>query len=223
MKAVDSRTIEVFQELQLLCPEDLRGTLCKTLRSHSALPWRHADDRERALAETSPEGPEYLVFERSDDEELPACTLALFGKSDGYKVGNIIPKNSYDLSHSEYNDILKNFEEIVLHPIADELELSVDLTPRRQSISDWTSEDAASALRTFSVVANKSTGSAHPADRDSWFQFLIAAHECHKNLDTTLLERWLIEVEEWPQEIAHDLAREYDYSMGLLDFQASAA
>lgn len=163
------------------------------------------------------------MFERSADEELPACALALCEKPDGYEVGNIIPQDSRDLTRVEYNDILNNFAEVVLEPVADELGFSISWTPRRQSITDWTCRKAASALHSFSVCANKSTGSAHPADRNTWFQFLIAAHECHKMLDTALLERWLIEVEEWPQEIAHDLAREYGYSMELLKFRASAA
>ena len=216
-------TIEVFQDLHFLCPEERRLSVRETLRSRSASPWRHAGDRERAFVEISPEESDYLVFERSADGELPACTLALFGKTGGYKVGNIIPKGPHDLTHSEYNDLLGEFAQTVLQPVVDDLELSITQTPRRQSITDWTSVDAASALRRFSVCANKSTGSHHPADRDRWFQFLVAAHECRSKMDTVLLERWLAEVEQWPQEIAHDLAREYGYSIDLLNFQADAA
>ncbi len=223
MKVAPSPSIEVFQDLYLYCPEDARPALRCALLSHVAPPWRHAQDRERALVEISDDGSDYMIFERSEDEYLPACTLALVGKSYGYAVGNVVPQGRPELTHSEYNDILENFEQSVMKLPIPDLELSIRKTDRYQSIDDWTSKDTVAALRRFSNGANKATGSAYPNDQNSWFQFLFAAHRCGKKIDLEFLERWLVEVENWPQEVAHDLACEYDYSMDLLAFCGEAA
>jgi hypothetical protein len=35
-------------------------------------------------------------------------------------------------------------------------------------------------------------------------------------VDSELLCRWLHEVERWPEETAHELLRDYDFSLSLL-------
>jgi len=223
MATVHAPSIEVFQDLRLSSPGHTRSSLREILLSRVAPPWRHAEDRERTLDEISKDALEHLIFERSAAADLPASVLVLFGEGNGYKISNIFPQKIGDLSISEYNDVLGDFREKLLRCNSEIPKLSMELTQRYQSITDWISSDAALALHTFSVCANKWTGSAHPADRKRWFRFLTAAYEGDRSLDTYLLERWLTEVEEWPHEIAHKLVTEYEYSMDLIDFRAAMA
>ena len=104
-------------------------------------------------------------------------------------------------------------------PASKEFQFDFRYTERQQTLTDWISEDAATALHTFSLAANKSTGAGHPSDRQRWFEFLSAVHENHTKLDTDLLGRWLVEVEDWPPEMAHDLVDKYQYSMDFLRFR----
>ena len=53
-------------------------------------------------------------------------------------------------------------------------------------------------------------------------QFLFAAYDTDSRLDTDLLGRWLVEVEDWPPEVAEHLTDEYRYSMDLLRSRADA-
>jgi hypothetical protein len=47
--------------------------------------------------------------------------------------------------------------------------------------------------------------------RDRLFTFLIRAHK-----DAARLARWLIEVEDWPDNKAHALDIEYEFALDLL-------
>ena len=212
-------SIEVFQDLTLTSRDGQRLALRDALRRSAAAPWRHAEEREREFPDTS---YEFLAFQRAPGDSLAASGLTLCGRADGYEVVNIVPLEAGELGVSGYNDILNDFIERVVGPASRELDFEVGVTPRKQSIVDWTSDEVASALHTFSVCANKSTGAGHPADRKRWFEFLFAAHAANTRLDTELLGRWLVEAEAWPPEVAHDLVDRYQYSMDLLKSRAAA-
>ncbi len=71
-------------------------------------------------------------------------------------------------------------------------------------------------LHQFSAAANKGTGSAHPYDKRRWFDFLIEAYKSGASLDSYTLRRWLIEEENWPDELATNLVEEYEFARSLL-------
>lgn len=78
-------------------------------------------------------------------------------------------------------------------------------------------DDAAEeALHNFSILANKATGSSHPRDQERWFQFIFAAYRAPQQLDIDNLMRWLVEIEGWSDEKAHDLVIEYEFGLALL-------
>lgn len=218
MRGNEAVCIEVFQDLTLTSSAGQRSALCEALSRNAMPPWRHAEEREREFSKTS---REYLAFQRASADNLAASGLTLCEQADGYEVVNIVPLEDGELGISGYNDVLNDFIKRVVNPAAQELRFDVTLTPRKQSITDWTSDEVASALHTFSVCANKSTGTGHPADRKRWFAFLFAAYATNTKLDTEFLSRWLVEAEEWPPDIAHDLVDRYQYSMDLLRSRAA--
>lgn len=218
MRGNEAVCIEVFQDLILTSCDGHHSALREALCRNTTPPWRHAEERELEFPETS---REFLAFQRVPADNLAASGLTLCERTDGYEVVNIVPLEDGELGISGYNDVLNDFIKCVVNPAQQELKFDVTLTPRKQSITDWTSDEAASALHAFSVCANKSTGAGHPADRKRWFDFLFAAYAANTKLDTELLGRWLVEAEEWPPDIAHDLADRYQYSMDLLRSRAA--
>ena len=138
-------------------------------------------------------------------------------EANGYKVPNIVPRDYGELGITGYNDILNDFIDLIVKPASECSEFCVKITEREQSIQDWTSKEAADALHSFSVAANKSTGSGHPSDRKRWFQFLMSANKANKKPDPELLERWLVEAEEWPPDVASRLAIQYEFGLDLLN------
>lgn len=204
-------SIEIFQDLLLKFPEERRCEIRQALRQNVKAPWRHAEERERDITD------DIMAFERESDDYFPKSGLSLWSDSEGYEVTNIVPLEIDHLSISSYNDILGDFIDRVIQPVSKTSGFRIEVSARRQSITDWTSQEAADALHRFSLVANKSTGSSHPSDQKRWFSFLFSAHKARGKLDSTLLKRWLIEAEEWPPDSATGLIYEYEFGMDLLD------
>jgi len=211
--------IEVFQDLILTSCDARHAVLREALYRNATSPWRHAEESELALHKST---REYLAFQRSPSDNIAASSLTLRERTDGYEVMNIVPLEEQDLGISGYNDVLNDFIERIVNPAAQELKLGIALTLRKQSITDWVSSEAASALHTFSACANKSTGADHPMDRERWFKFISAAYDTNSRFSTYLLGRWLVEAEKWPPETAADLVDSYQYSMDLLESRAVA-
>lgn len=157
-----------------------------------------------------------MAFERDPEDDIPASGLTLWQDDDGYKVANIVPLEVRELSVARYNDVLNDFVHRIVEPASTDERFLMSLGKREHHLTHWTSEAAADALHRFSVTANKSTGSSHPADRRRWFEFIFAAHRAQGVLDSDILARWLAEVEEWPPEVVDDLVIQYEFGIALL-------
>ena len=210
-------SIEVFQDLVLLFPDERRQEICGALRQHAKAPWRYAEEKARLLGENTSKYEKWVAFERELGDDIAASGLALLAKPDGYEVANIVPLELDELGVAGYNDVLNDFVDRIARPASEDCQFNVKITKRRQFITDWVSQEAADALHRFSVSANKSTGSSHPLDRKRWFQFIMAVHRDQRKLDTDLLIRWLVEVEDWDTKRAHKLAIEYEFGLALLN------
>ena len=209
--------IEVFQDLDLTCAGETNA-LPSVLERRVRAPWRNAPEVETMMAETTRAGAEkYLVFERTASEHVRATRLVLYRDDGIYRIANIVPTDERrGLGERGYNDALNDFVDRVLRPCEGD-GLSIELTKRRQKITDWTSVEAADALRVFSAAANKATGTSHPMDAERWRTFLIADHRAQSSLSAGNLERWLVEIEEWPVEEARDLIVEWENARELLE------
>lgn len=216
MKEKYDAKLDIFQDLILRLPVDRRSKAREALISSAAPPWAHAKDREHLVHVHSPD-EDIIAFERAAGDGIDAAGLVLWSRDDGYEVVNIVPLEASELGPVRYNRVLQDFLVKVAVPAASVAGFVVEPGPAAQGLGDWLSEDAAAALRRFSVTANKSTGSSHPSDQRRWFSFLIAVHNKPGSLDTSRLIRWLCEVEGWSSDKAHDLAIEYEFGLALLD------
>ena len=211
-KVADS--IEVFQDLFLTCPDESRSRLREALLQHTQAPWRHAEELEKKIQH---DGHDVMAFERESGDSLPSSRLVLWEEAGGYKVTNIVPLENGELGVTGYNDALNDFKDRIVTPASMDSGFSVKITPREQSIADWTSKEAVDALHRFSGGANKFTGSGHPSDRKRWLEFLMSAYKSKTKIGPELLERWLIEVEEWPPDVASRLVIQYEFGLDLLN------
>lgn len=210
-------SIEVFQDLYLSCSGSNACALPATLGDHASAPWRRARDAEDRIVDTTgPDAERYAVFERVAAEGVHGARLVLYADGGRYKVANIVPTECDSLGETGYNDVLNDFVTRVAQPAQSE-GVSLELTKRWQTLTDWTSKEAADALHLFSVVANKATGASHPMDAERWRSFLIADHRAEGSLSSHNLYRWLVEVEDWPLEEARDLINDRDKAVELLE------
>lgn len=207
--------VEVFRELSLVANIDfplLRERIIDSLKS----PWSHAIDEENGIKNSLIDSVDIIVFSRKESNGIDESSLTLWQMGNSYRVANIVPKNIGELGIKKYNIILNDFYEKVISPKIQYGYFNVKFTSGMQSIDDWLDESTAEALSLFSRAANKYTGASHPLDEARWHDFLIKAHKSSATLQPEKLARWLSEIEMWPDEIARDLAINYEFSRGLL-------
>lgn len=208
--------LEIFQNLSLHVTNAPLSVIRESLIKQVAPPWKHEVQKENDLKRLGSGGEDIIVFSRESDSKAPTVGLVLWEDSEGYKVANIVPKESGSISIATYNAVLQDFVGKLVKPAADENEFRINLTESRQTVKDWLGEAPAAALRSFSGAANKSTGASHPKDQERWFNFLIAAHRSGHRADPETLRRWLVEVDSWPEDEASDLAADYETALALL-------
>jgi hypothetical protein len=210
------KKIKVFQNLFLRGGTD-RAALRSALIRQAAGPWSHSKEKEEELARNASTGADIIVFEREASDRLDGAGVFLWSRGNDFEVTNIVPRFVSELDHERYNAVLSDFVRLIAEPATKSTGYRIERSAEAESLSDWLSGDAALALQQFSTAANKSTGSSHPYDRDRWFAFLFKVREQEPLLSTDLLLRWLIEVESWPEDVAHKLAVEYETGLALLE------
>lgn len=132
-------------------------------------------------------------------------------------VCNIVPcDEGLHLSTEQQNAISREFFRLIAAPAGERAGVAVTLSKALFEIEDFVSPHTAARLRSFSRLANRSTGSSHPNDQKRWFAFTISAHLESALLDANMLGRWLREVEGWPPEKATELQIEYEQARSLL-------
>lgn len=208
-------TIEVFQNLSFTAVDGDWVAVRDALISKATTPWHHDTEMESRVVGSS---NTMLALRRDGDENIPAAVVTLFPEGlSGYKVTNIVPRETHALTERQYNAVLNDFtKRVVMSAVPG---CDVRLSKDKESPRDWTSDAAANALWIFSLAANKSTGSAHPMDRERWMAFLVEHHRSGTDsLGPSLLARWLVEADNWPDDTAHDLAIEFESAIELLTY-----
>ncbi|MGA2739659.1 MAG: hypothetical protein ABSG65_19745 [Bryobacteraceae bacterium] len=134
-------------------------------------------------------------------------------------MSNVLANEFSSLTYDQYNAIVQEFHDRFALPAASATGVQVELGTADPQIEDFLSAPTARLLRSFSGCANRSI--LHPLDRERWNEFLTAAHREDAPLSASMLQRWLIEEEGWPEDEASNLAIEYEQARGLLEVYES--
>jgi hypothetical protein len=211
-------TIDVFSDLVLHIPFDKRDASAAELKAGARDPWSFDAERSEEMRRNAVGDRQVLAFSRAPTDDLPAAGLSLWSHDEGLYVPNVVPLETVELTHAQYNAVLGDFADRVVRPVAARVGFRIELTDGRQQLSDWIPPEAARKLRVFSAAANKSTGSSHPMDRQRWFDFILAVHRSGSQLDTDRLARWLNEVDRWDEDSAYKLAGEFERYISILEY-----
>ena len=146
-------------------------TFLNKLELHSKEPWTRRKDKEEELEVT---GDKPICFVATKGHCVEPSALFIFQKKFGtWWVSNIVPSEKNELSFDQYNQALENFYRNILMPAIEGTEINANLTSNEISVGSVAGAEIEKALTSFSNLANKSTGSSHPRDKDRWFKFLI--------------------------------------------------
>lgn len=209
--------MKVFRDLYLHLPVAKAEYFFNEVEKNLGVNWTREREIEERLSRGA--GYNYFCFSCNKTETLEAASVAFARKNDEIVyIANIVPREFGKLSEDQYNSILVDFHERCLLPICAKHSVLVDVTQDNQGMEDWVSGDTYKKLKSFSGAANKSTGSGHPCDETRWFSFIVSVVRKNEKLDPSQLQKWLIEEEKWPQDIASDLATEYEQGISLLKY-----
>ena len=210
-----------FQDLIIEGKSNIIIELFEFVTKNLQTGWRRDAETEKRTKEHSPlDNENYFCF-YVDTKFLSKATLFfhLSLDKDICELTNIIPKNKSEMSYDEYNDILNSFYNLYLKPNSDQFGIHVKMTPPDLRLENLISQESFEKLKRFSRAANKSTGSSHPLDRKRWYDFIIYYYQndLHK-IESDFILRWLIEEESWPEKRAFDLIIEFEFGIGLLEY-----
>jgi hypothetical protein len=209
--------VEIFRELTVKGkPEDLsrfEALLAPTEKSG----WRRDTSAEAELRSVDPSDDPGLCFLVVARPGRPAARLwlAYSGQNEIY-VPNVVPEGTSPLCRATYNEIVKEFFELIARPAAKAAGVAARLGKDSAELEDMVPPYTAECLRQFCALANKSTGSSHPRDRKRWFKFIIVSHGQRSRLQADELGRWLSLEGGWTPERANQLALQYEFGRGLL-------
>lgn len=182
---------------------------------------------------------EYLTFTYTGDKEENAMVCICDSKYNGepcYRIVNIVPLNTDELSMEQYNHLVKLFYEDIISKYKEvyrELEI-VGPTSDIFDPCDVISQTALRKLELFCNMANKSTGSSHPCDQERWFDFICQTIDDNRIFDYDTLANFLQDELywgakksgaigvmgrfAWSSEKAYELASEYEAACNILKY-----
>lgn len=183
--------------------------------------WRRDIESERWFEENAGKGARTGFVDRAfvcpKTARTPSARLWVAMREPGvFQVPNVTPIDEDELSYGEYNAVIEAFYERFARGLADRHGIRATLGPDEADLSEDLPDSVYKALRGFSDAANRSLGSSHPQDAPRWQRFIIEAHEADVDLSAATLERWLIEDAGWPEDVARELAGEYEFGRSLL-------
>ena len=205
--------MKLFGEVDFSVPVEAQEEFFNAIEEKLTNGWHRDKEKEK---EANHYRSKWYVFICDEIPNRPSAALFVAKREDGsFWISNIVPKSQGQLSKDEYNNILHEFCNSFIVPVAGSFGTPVKETPGLRTIDDLISADTANKLKQFSSCANKSTGSSHPCDKERWYEFIISCVKNRDDLTTDILEIWL-EEEGWTPEITANLAIEFEQETGLL-------
>ncbi|SRR5713101_3022155 len=210
--------MKIFRELHVVAPSNQAlswSDLIGRVQAKLDLGWSRDIESEGNWARDYQTKPPFS-FRCTKQGRREEARLYLGCSETRMHVFNVVPQSVQRLSIEQYNLIVAEFCERFVRPVAEPQGFRVELSADERQIDEVLPSGAARLLHQFSAAANKGTGSAHPYDKRRWFDFLIEAYKSGASLDSYTLRRWLIEEENWPDELATNLVEEYEFARSLL-------
>ena len=206
-------TLKDFKNLELSGPNSAGLQFLAEAKARLPSHWQRREDLEARV------GTENMTcFSCAEGPGRPSSALWLAQREpDRIYVSNIVPLSKSKLSYDEYNAVLDDFRTAVAEPASLAAGMQLRVTSGELRLEELLRPGTFESLRSFSQGANRSTGSAHPYDKQRWFDFVTRTHRENAPLSAHDLERWL-RADGWDEDHAVELIIEYERARDLLRF-----
>jgi hypothetical protein len=208
--------MKTFRDLEIY-PNAGPSVLADLLTNHLPDGWsRSREAEENVFTKTAT----YYCFTCENRPGVENATMYFVERADqGIHVANIISSRKSELSHAEYNAILEDFTKSVVYQVPDWDKHLVMIFPDKIDVEVLLGSEGYRLLQQYANSANRSTGSAHPSDREMWFDFIWHVHRNAIDFEPSVLKRYMSEEAKWPIEQACQLTIEYEFALGLLRYR----
>ncbi len=214
--------MQIYSDLTITGNENaLAELLARFDRSGGSLAWER-DMAVEAQLGIPVVGRELRGYKQTNEEAETPAHLWLKVSPRELEVTNIVPDKQSELSKEAYYKLIVSFRNTVL-AVAPDLPIKVSDPVLDVAPGELLTESGYKLLRTFSTLANRSTGVAHPRDRERWNAFIIELHRRRVKVAPDDLQRVLIEHENWPEAKAGELAFLFESEQSLLSDLAQTA
>ena len=132
------------------------------------------------------------------------------------KLTNVLPVLERSISKAESNIIIKEFCNKYIEEASKQTGASVSCVGGEQSMDKRIGKNATKLLKSFSDLANKSSGATHPCDRERWVEFIFYAYQNRNEIGVEMLADWL-QNDGWDEETSFTLAFEYSFAREILE------
>jgi hypothetical protein len=206
--------MKIYRDLKIYGNSEQLEKLIEEIEKHARPAWnRNRTDEIHPDLRNS--NWKMFCFQREPSKNSIASRLWFIQKKDHIYVSNLFPiENKPGFKPDEYNRILQEFYDSYIDPIKDSIGILVNLSDCDPQLEKWISSIAAQKLRSFSLAANRS--GLHPLDQERFYSFIIEAHLEASRLDSETLKRWLLEDEEWPEDMADNISIQYEFGRSIL-------
>lgn len=206
--------MNTFRDLEIH-PKGRPSEFADLLASHLPDGWSRSRETEKESSRGA--GVTYYCFTCENRPGVEHATMFFLEREDGaIYVCNIIPREKSQLGYAEYNAVLDDFTRSVLEQLPDRDEHLVMAFSDEIDVEVLLGEEGFRLLERFAKTSNRSTGSAHPSDREKWFDFIWHVHENDIDFGPSVFKRYIVEDAGWPAEQGWELTIEYEFALGLL-------
>lgn len=208
--------MKTFRDLEIH-PDGEPGAYISKLEQNLPEGWTRNFDSEQRTGTIG--ACQYYCFTCENRQGLEVATLFFIEREDGaLYVCNIVPRDKSSLSYGEYNMILDDFADSVIAKLPGADEHLVLASSDTVDFKVILGEEAYKLLDRFAMTSNRSSGSAHPSDREKWFDFIHYVHDNDIDFGPSQFKRYILEEAKWPEKTGWDLVLEYEFALDLLAY-----
>jgi hypothetical protein len=209
-----------YREMTISGPQDLLVATVAEIEKSLNDGWernRQTEEKSRPQAGLSSDAL-CFCFTCAPNACRRGALLVLMSNRDGNLwLSNIVPNEMGRLTYDEFNYIFEEFLQKFAKSAAAKTGVAIRASSGVVTLEDWFSPATANKLRRFLTLSHGST--IRTDDRERWMEFLIAAHREGAEVHGDVLRRWLEEDARCDEDDADDLARDYQRSQEILNFE----
>lgn len=208
--------MKIFKKLEITGRNNSLKTLLNKIKIESHRNFTYVSEKSDDYAKMISTSKECTATFLTNEIENAIAYVWLVLTEDSLYISNITPNKSGQLTFHQYNSIVDTFyKEVIEKNITPEFE--VHYSKDEITISDLADNETISKLKNWINSANPSTLNTNPFDFQRWCEFIFTAHKNKSNLNSSQLEKYLIEdIKIYDEDLVSKIALDYEYSLDLL-------